>query len=629
MSDKSTVVNALVSVLASNNNPSPAERASDGRQICRRYKQGLQCGFGATCRYAHVDSNGNIANPTTGATMVPPALPGAQPPAAPQQATLPNGAILTFTNAATAPPPPPQSLAERVRATVGTGQNMHLLDWCGMKTSSKAVFFWACEAAWVVWRLYKRSLTGELPWRLGALPGSIHTETSELMRYLHPEATHAGSPLGDVLARNLTLEFIQMLKNKNIQPVDCEEPEPDVPEPQAAKKDDVMDTCNVDRLLHGLENALSNQATTITKSLDAKLLAIEQSTSTKLRAMEIASGLDAERARKKPAGSAAMDVDAGPGTSFGKAPTSALASLGSSTPGRLRSPVATTPVGKPGASRLTRSPFAATRIRRKSKPTTASSSSGKHVARPPAMSLSEQLLSIAEDEESESACESGEEEDLGVFRPIAFSTALKPGDLTLTAPPEASAAARMPPGAAATAPSSDIASLVHEAAGPVDPRDITRAQTQDDLRVLRISTFLQTLPEKENHIYANTARVNDGAKTKLNPLNVEEGIPADWLGTHDATGPDDTFTHVSGGTLEQWAVTLPEDCILKAEEKLQPLITFWQGTQAPAQRLDHSLRTFGIKWAEPYRRMPMVLTLAITLTYHEIHARDKIRSNRP
>lgn len=228
MSDNNAaVVNALVKVLAGNNSP-PAERASDGRMICRRFKQGLQCGFGPQCRFAHVDSAGRVHNtpgapaaPGMPALPPPPPAPGAPAPAAAPTAVLDNGAILTFTNAATAPPPR-QTLAEKARALVGEGANTVLIDYCGLKGSPKAVYFWACEAAWVVWRLSKRALTGEMPWRLGAVPGACHTEASELMRLVHPDATFPDQRLGDEVARGLVQEMIQMLEAKGIQPVECE-----------------------------------------------------------------------------------------------------------------------------------------------------------------------------------------------------------------------------------------------------------------------------------------------------------------------------------------------------------------------------------------------------------------------
>ena len=43
----------------------PQERASDGRPICRTFKQTQNCTYGDLCRFAHVDQNNQIVGQAT------------------------------------------------------------------------------------------------------------------------------------------------------------------------------------------------------------------------------------------------------------------------------------------------------------------------------------------------------------------------------------------------------------------------------------------------------------------------------------------------------------------------------------------------------------------------------------
>lgn len=391
----------------------------------------------------------------------------------------------------------------------------------------------------------------------------------------------------------------------------------------------------MDRLLSGLQEVMDEQADALSNTIDRKFKAIERANDAVLSQIQSAAGTS-EPVRKKTQvirDAEMEDTDARPAARkpFG----SSLQPLGAPGAAVLKTPGPRSPFNaiRSGAKPVASARRSAVGLRAavKKGSGSASSNGSTRASRHHPASLSEQLLSIreSEDELDDGDDSTVEYDDDGNpvenvvdqalagtgGRRLVFDRPLRPTASTISL--------SQPMPATATAP---LRPTLAEAAEPRPQPGTPNADEQ--LRNARIQAFLRTLPDKELHFFTTIPRVSDTKKPPLNVLDIPEGIPMDWLGTHPPAGPPDTFTFVDGDTMEAWAQTIPEQEVYGAGDKLEPIVTFWHGSKNPASRIDYMQRTFGIKWNQRYRRMPMIICFAITLNYHEVHARDKIRSQQ-
>lgn len=234
------------------------EKASDGREICRRYSQTQECSWGTSCRFAHINSSGAIVNPTTPAGTTQPVVTTVTTGGTQE---LKDGLINISNNTSGADGKP---LVEQVRAQV----KGHRVDPRGLYGSAKGVEFVGCTTAVILSRLIRRDENNKLINEIGPYPQECFHETCVLLEHLHTHATIHGKPLGREGLREILEELITKLQQMGIKKIEgYPDEEPDT-EPDSKQ--------GLTELLSGVETILSKKCGEISKTLDTKINSLEK-----------------------------------------------------------------------------------------------------------------------------------------------------------------------------------------------------------------------------------------------------------------------------------------------------------------------------------------------------------------
>lgn len=280
----------------------PAEKASDGRPICRTYRSTQACSYGTSCRFAHLNNLGQVVNPVAGGQ------PGAAPTPQAGQGVVQAGAVMVDgvkIIECTTPQPATITLVDRMKQEA---QGCKLNSW-GLNGSQRAIEITLIAPATLAARLVRRDEAGNLFFIAGALPMGNEGAAQQLLDRLSPKSPGPSGEIGLPNAQRLTRDMVKQLDDLKVGPVETE-------------KDDSLDveTTNPGMTLKGISESstdffsglkavLETQTSTLLKTVDERIAKSEVSSGPSAADAELRRRNTQMEAEKLAAEKAKLDAD--------------------------------------------------------------------------------------------------------------------------------------------------------------------------------------------------------------------------------------------------------------------------------------------------------------------------------
>ena len=216
-----TILGLFAGGSSSNSRNNENERASDGRMICRKYRQSQTCGFGTNCRFAHILPSGEIINSTSPGQPILPTVSAGAPSmvnvGGNGNGGVQNASMMINGLAVVSNKPQPtieQNRSDQVRQEWGK-MCLDADGYCVIGSiSKKGVLMSIIGSIDVGALLIDKDEQGLHRWKVGALPESLSPKLQNFCSLVHADATKNGVIRGVQNQRDLILQLTNHLKSE-------------------------------------------------------------------------------------------------------------------------------------------------------------------------------------------------------------------------------------------------------------------------------------------------------------------------------------------------------------------------------------------------------------------------------
>ena len=138
--------------------------------------------------------------------------------------------------------------------------------------------------------------------------------------------------------------------------------------------------------------------------------------------------------------------------------------------------------------------------------------------------------------------------------------------------------------------------------------EVVQPQNENDEAKL---TKLNEMFAREQEVFDTLPQCNVNYKTEFDELDPRKSVKQEWLGDQLTLGPK---RDVKVDDFRGIVLSMPLATVENALQHIDQVVEFYKKSKCPGKQLDTLLRTHGIRFAEKFRRSPMCVLSALTLS---------------